>query len=60
MAGASSVMEGEKRHTRWDYNVVGVKLMIDVGSAAMAAVLVAPIVTVIDRYACCEATNNAE
>ena len=53
-------MEEEKRHTRWDLNVIGVKLMIDVGSAAMATVLVAPIVTVIDRYACCEDTSIAE
>ena len=53
-------MDKEKHHTRWDPNVVGVKLMIDVGSAAAATVLVAPIVTVIDRYACCEDMNNAE
>ena len=45
-------MAEERRHTGWDPNVVGAKLMIDAGSAAMAAALVAPIVTVIDRYAC--------
>ncbi|KAL8785055.1 MAG: hypothetical protein Q9195_008787 [Heterodermia aff. obscurata] len=53
-------MEEDKRQTRWDPNVVGAKLMIDVGSAAMATALVAPLVTVIDKYACCEETNNAE
>lgn len=53
-------MEEHKRRTRWDPNVIGVKLMIDVGSAAMATVLVAPIVTVIDRYVCGEDTNYTE
>ena len=53
-------MEEEKPHKIWDHDVVGVKLIIDVGSATIATVMVAPIVTVIDKYACDGDTYKAE
>ena len=48
---ASYVMrEGEPKN-RWNSKDLGAKWMIDAASAAMAAGLVAPIVTVVDKYA---------
>ena len=39
------------RSNRWNLKDLGAEFTIDVASAAMAAGLVAPIVTVVDKYA---------
>lgn len=49
---ASQVMREEQRDSRWTLKDLGQKLTVDAISAASAAALVAPIVTVIDKYAC--------
>ena len=41
----------EERNNRWNLKDLGAKLTIDAGSAVIAAGLVAPIVTVVDKYA---------
>ena len=48
---ASYLTREEERSNRWNLKDLGAKLTIDVASAAMAAGLVAPIVTVVDKYA---------
>ena len=42
-----------RRYDRWNLKDLGARLMIDTTSAVIAAGLVAPIVTVIDKYAFC-------
>lgn len=49
---ASHVMREEQRNSRWNLQELGEKLAIDAISAASAAGLVAPTVTVVDKYAC--------
>lgn len=48
---ASYVMRREERKHRWNLKDLGARLTVDATSAAIAAGLVAPIVTVIDKYA---------
>ena len=48
---ASWVMREKERNNRWSLKDLGAEWTIDVASAAMAAGLVAPIVTVVDKYA---------
>ena len=48
---ASYLMREEKRNNRWNLKDLGTKWTIDAASAAMAAGLVAPIVTAVDKYA---------
>ena len=48
---ASYVMRVEERNNCWNLKDLGAKWTIDAASAAMAAGLVAPIVTVVDKYA---------
>ena len=47
---ASYVVKQEERNNRWNLKDLGAKWTIDAASAAMAAGLVAPIVTVVDKY----------
>ena len=46
----SSVTRKEERGRRWNWKDLATKLTIDAVSATIAAGLVAPIVTVVDRY----------
>ena len=48
---ASYVMREEDRNNRWNLRDLVAKLTIDAASAAIAAGLVAPIVTTVDKYA---------
>ena len=48
---ASYAMREEERKDHWNSKDLGAKWTIDAASAAMAAGLVAPIVTVVDKYA---------
>ena len=48
---ASYVTREEERNNRWNLKDLRAKWTIDAASAAMAAGLVAPIVTVVDKYA---------
>ena len=47
----SHVTREEKRNKCWNSNNIVAKLTIDAASAGVAAGLVAPIVTMIDKYA---------
>lgn len=42
-----------ERSERWKFKAFGAKLIVDAASAVMAAGLVAPVVTMIDRYVIC-------
>ena len=44
------VMGQQKKDVRWNTANLGLRLGADLTSAASAAVLVAPIITIIDRY----------
>ena len=48
---ASYVTRDEERENRWNLKNLVLKLTINAASAAAAAGLVAPIVTVVDKYA---------
>ena len=48
---ASYVMREKERNNHWNLKELGAKWTIDAASAVTAAGLVAPIVTVVDKYA---------
>lgn len=48
---ASYEVRQEERNQSWNLEDLGARLTVDAASAAIAAGLVAPIVTVIDNYA---------